>query len=247
MASPADTSNQASRLTALRRTGGLSLHQVAEKLTQAMAGARRSHTTIQRYEKDASIRISRPVLAALATIYRSTPEFIEHGDVGPKEPAAPAASVVSNALSSFSQMGRLSEMEYVELPFIAPPSYGTFAITCQDLHPEDFATSFVLKIQGIDYNKAIVLEIRGNSMAPRYPEHSRHVVRPVSDGNWQYAQGVHAIALRTEMFVIKRIVNNQDGVLTLSSDNGGTSMTVLLGDTTCMWKVGEAVFMPAED
>lgn len=241
MTSLTTAANQATRLAALRRKSGLSLHQVADKLAKAMGEDGRSHTSIQRWEKKEDIRIARPVLAALAKIYRTTPECIEHGEVTSTEVPAPAKD-------SVKMLGRMAEMEYIELPFIAPPAYGTFAITCQDFRPDDDqSTYFVLKIDGVDYSKAVVLEIRGNSMAPRYPERSRHVVRPVSDGNWQYAQGVHAIALKNEMFVIKRITHSQDGILTLTSDNGGASMTVALTDINCVWKVGEAVFMPAED
>ncbi|WP_240737379.1 S24 family peptidase [Hymenobacter metallicola] len=140
-----------------------------------------------------------------------------------------------------------SLQELLELPFIIPSAYGSFTNSCHDRNYGDFDTVRIVKQPGVDYTGAVVLEVRGNSMAPRYPERSCHVVRPVSDGNWQHALGVHAIALRSEMFIIKRIVNNVNGILRLKSDNNGDEMEITLGDINCMWKVGEATFMPAED
>jgi len=240
-------STQATRLTALRRQSGLSLHQVAEKLTKAMDGARRSHTTIQRYEKDSEIRIARPVLVALSKIYRTSPEYIEHGNSGNiKEGRGPldVGTVDQNIVGIIS---RLEQMDYVDLPLVTPSVYSAFAEICQGAPFNDFTTFYILKIPGIDYHNAAVLEMRGNSMAPRYPEASQHVMRPVSQNNWQYAQGVHAIVLKSGMVVIKRITNNQDGAITLTSDNGGSTMSVVLTDIKCMWKVSETVYMPAEE
>lgn len=191
---------------------------------------------LHRYENDESIRLKKPVLGALAKIYRTTPEYIERGEQ-PKPGAA----------ESTVRMLAPEDLAYIELPFIEPAAYGTFGTNCQDFRPEEFDTYTVLKIKGIDYKGAVVMEIKGNSMAPRYPERSRYVIRPVTSGNWQYAQGVHAISLRSAAFIIKRITHNKDGVLTLTSDNGGAEMTVELGEILCMWKVGEAVFVPAED
>ncbi|MGI4871464.1 MAG: LexA family transcriptional regulator [Janthinobacterium lividum] len=231
-----EASNQATRIAELRRKSGLSLHQVAEKLNKLLPEGSRSHATIQRYEKDDSIRIKKPVLVALAKVYRTTPEFIETG------------STAKLQLESTAEiLGTKEDLDYVKLPFIQPAAYGTFGANCQDYQPGDYDTMRVLKRPGQDYNAAVVIEVRGNSMAPRYPDRSCYVVRPVSSGNWQYATGVHCVSLRSEMFVIKRITKNTDGVLTLTSDNGGDEITIQLGDILCMWKVGEAAYMPAED
>lgn len=228
--------NQATRLAALRRKSGLSLHQVAEKLNSLLTDGKRSHTTIQRYEKDETIRIKLPVLIALAKVYRTTPDYIERGNQG-NLPLESTAEV----------LGTKADMPYVMLPFVRPAAYATFAANCQDYDPQELETFQVLARPGSNYIDAVVIEVRGNSMAPRYPDRSCYVVRPVNDGNWQYATGVHAISLRSAMFIIKRITSNKEGLLTLTSDNGGADMTVELGDILCMWKVGEAAYMPAED
>ncbi|MGI4735079.1 MAG: helix-turn-helix domain-containing protein [Janthinobacterium lividum] len=240
-------STQATRLTALRRQSGLSLHQVAEKLTKAMDGARRSHTTIQRYEKDPEIRVSRPVLAALAKIYRTTPEYIEHGEAATPKEGMGFTDVGAEDANIIGIISRLNELDYVDLPLIKPSAYSAFAANCQGSRLKGFVPFYILKIPGVDYHDAAALEMRGNSMAPRYPEASQHVMRPVSHNNWQYAQGVHAIVLNSEMVVVKRITNNQEGIITLSSDNGGSTMSVALTDIKCMWKISETVYMPAEE
>jgi phage repressor protein C with HTH and peptisase S24 domain len=215
----------------------LSLQQAAEKLNSFLVDKKRSHVTIQRYEKDENIRIKLPVLIALAKVYRTTPEFIENG----------AGSRPMSLESTAEILGTKADMPYVSLPFVRPAAYATFAANCQDYSKEDLDSFQVLIRPGIEYKDAVVIEVRGNSMAPRYPDRSCYVVRPVSSGNWQYGTGVHAISLRSAMFVIKRITSNKEGVLTLTSDNGGSEMTVDLGDILCMWKVGEAAYMPPED
>lgn len=139
------------------------------------------------------------------------------------------------------------EREEVELPFVPYEAYGTFAGSCHDRNYGSFERRTVKRIAGKDYREAVLIKVRGNSMAPRYPEGSRYVVRPVSSGNWQYAQGVHAISLRNEMFLIKRIISNQAGLMVLSSDSTGEKMSIELGEINCMWKVGEADYMPEEE
>jgi transcriptional regulator with XRE-family HTH domain len=228
--------NQASRLAYLRETLGFTVRQVGDAVG-------RSSSRVTDWESDANIKIKRDVLEKLARLYKVTPDFILYGDAGaPSELREMEKAVKASRAPASGGTGL-----YLMLPFIGPSAYGTFSINCQDLQAEEFEECPILRIPGMDYTNAYVLGIRGNSMAPRYPDRSRHVVRPVSSGNWQYAQGVHAISLRSAMFLIKRITSNKDGVLTLTSDNGGSEMTIDLGDILCMWKVGEAAYMPAED
>lgn len=192
--------NQATRLAYLRETMGFTVRQVADVVG-------RSASRVTSWEADQNIKIKVDVLEKLAKLYNVTPEFIKYGETGSpsaqRELELAVAAVREPGVnygreqSSAEVIGLLAEMEYIELPFIGPAAYGSFSVNCQDLKKEDFEGYPVLKIPGVDYRKAFVLEIRGNSMAPRYPERSRHIVRPVSDGNWQYAQGVHAIALST--------------------------------------------------
>ncbi len=197
-----------------------------------------SRQTIYRYESDNKSKIRRSVLEKLAKVYKTTPEFIESGQHPRPNTPGPNDTVAFIDTST---------LKFIELPFIIPAAYGSFLNSCHDRNFGDFDTISIIKQPGADYKGAVVLEVRGNSMAPRYPDRSCHVVRPVSDGNWQHALGVHAISLRSEMFLIKRIVSNLNGMLKLRSDSNGEEMEIQLGDINCMWKVGEATFMPAED
>ena len=235
MTSP--TATQASRLSELRRKSGLSRDQVSEKLKTYGAEASRTGVQIKRYEDDETIRIKQPVLLALAKVYRTTPDYIERG--------IQAKALINESTAEI--LGTQADLAHISLPFVRPAAYATFAANCQDYNPEELDTIRVLIRPGVDYRDAVVIEVRGNSMSPRYPDRSCYVVRPVKDGNWQYATGVHAISLRSAMFIIKRIISNKEGLLTLSSDNGGAEMSVELGDILCMWKVGEAAYMPPED
>jgi len=242
--SPNTKQNQATRLAYLRASLGLTVREVGEAVG-------RSSSRVTNWESDPNVKIKKDVLIKLAKIYKVTPEFILYGDAGAptehQELERAIATVREPRLESTVRILAPEDLAYIELPFIETAAYGTFGTNCQDFRPEEFSTYSVLKIKGVDYRNALVMEIKGNSMAPRYPERSRYVIRSVSSGNWQYAQGVHAISLRSAAFIIKRITHNKDGVLTLTSDNGGAEMSVELGEILCMWKVGEAVYMPAED
>lgn len=229
--------NQALRLAYLRRQSGLTLREVGDKIGL-------SHSRIDAYESDPGIRIKMDKLRMLADIYETTIEYIETGierklQIVSEEPAEPSTEITAQLADE--------DEEYETLPFVPFSAYGTFAESCHDRQYEEYATYKVLRRAGIDYRGAVVIEVRGNSMLPRYPDQSCHVVRPISNGDWQYAMGVHCISLRSPMFVIKRIVSNSNGVLKLRSDANGEEIAIELGDINCMWKVGEKVFEPAED
>ncbi|WP_426061207.1 XRE family transcriptional regulator [Hymenobacter sp. B1770] len=105
----------------------------------------------------------------------------------------------------------------------------------------------VLPLLGIDYQQAVVLEVQGSSMAPRYPEGSRYVLFPVYEEHWQYATGVHAIWLKSKKLLIKRITSNKEGTITLKSDATGDETTVEVGDIAALWRFGQAIHLPPEE
>ena len=105
----------------------------------------------------------------------------------------------------------------------------------------------VLSLTGIEYQPAVVLEVQGSSMAPRYPEGSRYVLFPVHDEHRQYATGVHAIWLKSKKLLIKRITSNKEGTITLKSDATGDQTTVEVGDIAALWKFGQAIHLPPEE
>lgn len=132
----------------------------------------------------------------------------------------------------------------IELPLIAHTDFSSFAQNCQT---SSFPTAPILLVPGHDYQDAAILEIRGNSMAPRYPERARFIIRPIAESSWAHAHGVHIIILKSELLLFKRITSNQDRVLELSNDAAGERIKVTLEEISCLWKVGEGVYYPAED
>ncbi len=220
--------DRAQRLKELREDSGHTLEFVAAKIDK-------SREAVRRYENNPVTKIKPEILQILAKLYNTSVEYIktgQHPKPGPKD--------------EFTFVEQAEE-DFIELPFIEPKAYGTFNNSCHDRNYSDFATIRIQRRPGADYRGAVVIEVRGNSMFPRYPDRSQHVVRPVSDGNFQYATGVHALALRSPAFLIKRISSNLNGSMRLRSDSNGEEMEITLGDINCMWKVGEAVYMPEEE
>ncbi|MCA8829401.1 LexA family transcriptional regulator [Hymenobacter pini] len=226
------SSTRASRLIRLRDDADLTLEEAAAAIGM-------SRQTIYRYESDNKSKIRASVLEKLAKIYKTTVEYIETGRAATVKPAP-------GLLDEFMFIDQ-NDAEFIDLPFIEPKAYGTFSNSCHDRNYGDFATIRIQRRPGKDYTNAAVIEVRGNSMADRYPDRSQHVVRPVSDGNFQYATGVHALSLRSPAFLIKRIVSNVNGTIRLRSDSNGEEMEITLGDINCLWKVGESVYMPEEE
>jgi phage repressor protein C with HTH and peptisase S24 domain len=111
----------------------------------------------------------------------------------------------------------------------------------------EFGTHTTQVIEGVDYSKAVVIEVQGNSMAPKYTSGTRVLARPVSDGNWEHAVGVYAVALKNGMFIIKRIIQNNNKQLVLKSDNTGELLTVSIADINCMWKIAGILFQSTEE
>jgi transcriptional regulator with XRE-family HTH domain len=224
------------KLKQYRKSAGLTQQQLAEAI-----GITRS--SISQYESGI-IAPSRDMLVSLANkLGADIRELLPPGVHLTMTNAAESAA-------TYSVLGKYppDEVDTVEIPFVPFSAYGSFIAGCHDRnYGNEFEMQRVKRIAGKDYTNAYLIEVRGNSMAPRYPDGSRYVVRHVAPGDFQYATGVHAISLRNEMFIIKRIVNNQEGVMVLRSDNTGAKMNIELGEILCMWKVGEADFMPEED
>lgn len=188
-------------------------------------------------------KISLQIATAISKHFDLNLSYLLHGEGNLFKKDKPA-----EMHSTFEVLGAPEDLDYITLPFVPFTAYGSFISGChEDRDMSQFSTFKVLRRPGKEYKNAVVIEVRGNSMAPRYPDQSCHVARRINDGNWQYATGVHALSLRSEMFVIKKITANINGVLTLTGTATGDTMSVELGDINCMWKVGEAVYMPEEE
>ncbi|OUJ67845.1 XRE family transcriptional regulator [Hymenobacter crusticola] len=133
------------------------------------------------------------------------------------------------------------------LPLITYTTFSFFTQSCLEANQKDLPVVHITEMPDHDYQDAAVFEVKGNSMAPRYPERSRFVIRPVAKDNWSHTQGVHVIVLSSHLLLMKRIVSNLKGVLRLRSDANGEETEVVLTEVSCLWKVGEGIYYPAED
>lgn len=154
------------------------------------------------------------------------------------------ASSYDNLLSNNIDNRLLDNRELIDLPLITHTEFTAFAQQCQ---AASFPNAPILPVPGHDYQGAAILEVRGNSMAPRYPERARFIIRPVEKASWPHAHGVHAVVLNSELLLLKRITSNREGMLELSNDATGEKIEVTLSEVSCLWKVSEGVYYPAED
>ena len=243
-----------SKIYELRKKLKLTQVQLAEMV--GVSGAAISH-----FEKGTS----KPGFETLEKISRAlgfdSSEFYVESKGGSTEEAEMYRSYI-NALNAFRgrPKGKLSGFKrVVQIPFekeeyIYLNIYTSreFVDHILDPLPSDEHTFNkpkvgVLPLPGIDYSLATVIEIQGSSMAPRYTENSRHVLFEVGEEHWQYSMGVHAIWLKAKMLLVKRIVSNKEGVITLRSDATGDQTTVEIVDIVSLWRMGQAIHLPPEE
>lgn len=111
----------------------------------------------------------------------------------------------------------------------------------------------VLGLPNVNYDNAFVVEIKGNSMGPRYPHRSRYVVTLVED--LKYSTGVHLFCFHKKSLSVRRIISNKEGILTLKADATGEESTLQLDEINRLkeeglfmaLKLGQAVYMPPEE
>ncbi len=113
------------------------------------------------------------------------------------------------------------EFSYIDVPFISIKALATF----KSNYDPDFIqeTQETYPVYGLDQKTAeycYVLEVEGNSMAPKITNGMKVLVRLEDPNNWCYASGVYAVFFKN-FFVIKRIKRNQlmtIGTMELHSD-----------------------------
>lgn len=93
---------------------------------------------------------------------------------------------------------------------------------------------------------AYLLEITTDSMAPRYPQGARYLMWAVLASQWARARGVHALVLADGTQLVRRLLDQHGGVLTLREDRTGATTTLTLAHVVALWKLGEADYMPDE-
>ena len=111
----------------------------------------------------------------------------------------------------------------------------------------------VLRLPGVDYTGAAVVEVQGDAMMPRYPHGSRYVINPVVT-QLRFSTGVHLFIFNRKTVLFRRIVSNKNGVLTLRADATGEEASFTIQElrelgkaSECLiCKLGQAVHLPPE-
>jgi transcriptional regulator with XRE-family HTH domain len=152
-----------------------------------------------------------------------------------------------------------TELEFwsIELyPFITSIANGESEGTMPAIPYESSVSVMMLK--GVDYAQALVIEVKGNTMAPRYPHESRYVADLVhvnDDEVLRLARGPHLFVLKGREPFIRRIISTTRGIVTLKADANGEEMEFTFSDLANRWlmgtfllfKIGQAIHLPAED
>jgi transcriptional regulator with XRE-family HTH domain len=148
------------------------------------------------------------------------------------------------------------EEEYIEIDLFPPPGL----LISPELFPQltsrpdsdvdqgiRWPTLSVLRVPGVDYTDARIITVSGNRMAPRYPDKSKHVIHPIHDAALlKKATGVHAFLIEDRTIMVRYISSNIDGRAILKDAQGYENGIDLTSDIS-VWKVGQAVHMPAEE
>jgi repressor LexA len=234
--------NQATRLADLRRKSGLTLKEVEDALRKSDPKSARSFAALGRYEKDGTIRISIETLHGLAKIYKTTPEYIEHGIISVSAGNATTSTkdTISNARL---RAPRPANDEPLYLPRVPVRARASFAESfASDAGFEDYELSLIqnptpeMRKQG-----SIEMEIDGDSMEPTLQSGWFVACTLIDKSDYKYmTSGVYAIVFGN-YFVVKRIKDNdlsRNGTLTLHSDNERAgSLTIEEQDIVSIWKV----------
>lgn len=222
----------ANRFLQWRKIHRLTQQDVADVLNVA-------YNTVYRWETGRS-KISQKTAQKLEKIYGLAPTWLLYGE---GQMTVPIRDETRSNARIIQPIGT------IDLPLLSVTAAATFVENCAEIingwQGEKFT---VIKMPGTNYDKSIVIEIAGSSMLPRYPSHCKVMAKEIPEADWKYAYRVHAISLKSGMFVIKRIINNTGTVITLRSDNPDypEEMIVQLADVQCMFKVLNIVYAEAE-
>jgi transcriptional regulator with XRE-family HTH domain len=230
------------RIKALRSQLGINQEELGSRLGLTKSG-------ISSFEKGKS-KPSIDTARKMAAIFNVGVDYLLTD--GPAEEAknySSPATIWQTKQEDLQLIGTYADLHTIMLPFVPVDAYATFTENCtSDMNNLNFERIPVHPEPGIDYSKALVIQIRNNSMAPNYRNGSRVIIRPVAEGMWQHVTGAHVVSTKENMLVIKRIVSNKGGVMVLRSDNTSfpEELQLQISDINCLWEVGETIYTPAE-
>lgn len=145
-------------------------------------------------------------------------------------------------------MAPVSNYQFTQLPMLTYAAAATFdALKFFENDSEYMGSGYtVLKQPGCDYKNAVVINIEGNSMEPKFPSGSKIVAVPMPENQWEYASGYIAISLKAEVFMFKRVKSAGPKSIVLISENPQfpEEREVALDSINIMWKVLHLVYAP---
>lgn len=212
------------RLRAAREAAELTLRAVTDELKQI--GVHLSFTHLSRLELDDTIKIKPSVLAALAKLYHSSPEYLHSGNITGRE--------------SFSKMPtRYIITTNEQRPTILLVPHKAEAGYRQHLTDDDYlGTLETIALPGFASGNFRAFEVAGESMEPTFSpgdlvicEHTERA-EDIEDG-WPY------VLVTTEGICLKRVTNlvTKKGYLIIESDNPAYKPDIIQpAEVLEMWK-----------
>jgi transcriptional regulator with XRE-family HTH domain len=241
-----ETNLLGSKMQSLRKDLNMTQAQLADRSLVSRAA-------ISQFESG----ISRPSLLTLTRLsielgYDLAREFSQSEPIIRKKQSPVERGIITIASQSGVYTGPfpevISEDLYVKIPFVSRGKHKEFIL---HRHEEDkhsiLQEVWIPRTENAAYDNAVIFEVNGNKMAPRYPENSKHIIRFVEQAYWAYSSGVHLIALKNGVLMFRRIASNEGGNILLISDMNEERIEISLSEIDCMWKAGECLFISAED
>jgi putative transcriptional regulator len=145
--------------------------------------------------------------------------------------------------------------QYREVNFFGEPTYlATLGIRMhkEDLpfemnEPIEWPSVSVMEMTGVDYSYACIGIVEDNSMKPRYPKSSRHVLHPILDKvKWEYLTGVYGLTITGNDLIIRSILLNKGNEFVLA-DADKNGLRVQSKDVLMVWQIGQTIHMPPDN
>ena len=142
-----------------------------------------------------------------------------------------------------------AKTEWINVQLVPIHARATFAATYLDSNTKELECIRILKRKGINYTKAKVFEVDGDSMEPTLITGEQVLCELVDPADWKYVTGPVVVAFGNNMIVIKRIKDNElaAGRLVLWSDNeigGKITLCTENDEIRQMYRVRYTVYKP---
>lgn len=233
--------NQAARLAYLRRQSGLTLREVGEKVGI-------SHSRIDAYETDPTIRIKMDKLRALADVYDTTIEYIETGVESNLQLVSEKTGADEKAPNDAHAVGLLSDIPVIELGRVSFTARASFNYAqLQRFMTSDLFDKVLFRLPpgrtAEDYADALVFDIEGDSMEPSLRDGQQVIAWPVPEAKWEHLHNTICVVDYDDTVTVKAIFKNDlftnDGLVLHATGGRGGEFTVARSLIHSIWEVRE--------